>query len=289
MTTRATVPKTLAFEIRHRARANHSSPPDPILLGEVAFRCGFSSSVRPLNIRLFTTARTSRAATISSTFPVPPGILTAERVALNFVQHLSGIATLTAQFVEAVKKHTRAQTFDTRKTTPGWRRFENYAVRMWWREKKFAPRFVWTWFRSKTTISAAAHETKKNPSGCRRNSTRCAQKISETESGKSSGDNVGASHPGRRRWRGPSSCSLDNMTPEQMRAGENRQGPREDRGQRRCESRDQLRDRRQRRGFYFCRRAHAFCAGPPHLILIEELRTQMKHRRNRIYCAHLCC
>jgi nicotinate-nucleotide pyrophosphorylase (carboxylating) len=54
-------------------------------------------------------------------------ILTAERVALNFMQHLSGIATLTARFVAAVKG-TRAQILDTRKTTPGWRRFEKYAV-----------------------------------------------------------------------------------------------------------------------------------------------------------------
>ncbi|MDB6017410.1 MAG: Nicotinate-nucleotide pyrophosphorylase [Pedosphaera sp.] len=55
------------------------------------------------------------------------GILTAERVALNFVQRLSGVATLTAQFVEAIKG-TRAKILDTRKTTPGWRRFEKYAV-----------------------------------------------------------------------------------------------------------------------------------------------------------------
>jgi nicotinate-nucleotide pyrophosphorylase (carboxylating) len=54
-------------------------------------------------------------------------ILSAERVALNFVQRLSGIATLTAQFVDAVKG-TSAQILDTRKTTPGWRRFEKYAV-----------------------------------------------------------------------------------------------------------------------------------------------------------------
>jgi nicotinate-nucleotide pyrophosphorylase (carboxylating) len=54
-------------------------------------------------------------------------ILSAERVALNFVQRLSGIATLTARFVEAVKG-TRARILDTRKTTPGWRRFEKYAV-----------------------------------------------------------------------------------------------------------------------------------------------------------------
>jgi nicotinate-nucleotide pyrophosphorylase (carboxylating) len=54
-------------------------------------------------------------------------ILTAERVALNFVQRLSGVATLTAQFVAAVKG-TDAKILDTRKTTPGWRRFEKYAV-----------------------------------------------------------------------------------------------------------------------------------------------------------------
>jgi nicotinate-nucleotide pyrophosphorylase (carboxylating) len=54
-------------------------------------------------------------------------ILSAERVALNFVQRLSGVATLTAQFVDAVRG-TRAQVLDTRKTTPGWRRFEKYAV-----------------------------------------------------------------------------------------------------------------------------------------------------------------
>jgi nicotinate-nucleotide pyrophosphorylase (carboxylating) len=54
-------------------------------------------------------------------------LLGAERVALNFLQRLCGIATLTAQFVEAVKG-TRAQILDTRKTTPGWRRLEKYAV-----------------------------------------------------------------------------------------------------------------------------------------------------------------
>jgi nicotinate-nucleotide pyrophosphorylase (carboxylating) len=54
-------------------------------------------------------------------------LLSAERVALNFVQRLSGIATLTAQFVAAIKG-TRAQILDTRKTTPGWRRLEKYAV-----------------------------------------------------------------------------------------------------------------------------------------------------------------
>jgi nicotinate-nucleotide pyrophosphorylase (carboxylating) len=60
------------------------------------------------------------------TGPARP-ILTAERVALNFVQRLSGIATLTSQFVDAVKG-TSAKILDTRKTTPGLRRLEKYAV-----------------------------------------------------------------------------------------------------------------------------------------------------------------
>ena len=55
------------------------------------------------------------------------GMLSAERVALNFVQRLSGVATLTARFVEAVRG-TGARILDTRKTTPGWRRLEKYAV-----------------------------------------------------------------------------------------------------------------------------------------------------------------
>lgn len=56
------------------------------------------------------------------------GILTAERVALNFLGHLSGIATATAALVEAVKG-TGASIVCTRKTTPGLRALEKYAVR----------------------------------------------------------------------------------------------------------------------------------------------------------------
>jgi nicotinate-nucleotide pyrophosphorylase (carboxylating) len=55
-------------------------------------------------------------------------LLTAERVALNFLGHMSGIATLTRTYVEAISG-TRAQIIDTRKTTPGLRAFEKLAVR----------------------------------------------------------------------------------------------------------------------------------------------------------------
>jgi nicotinate-nucleotide pyrophosphorylase (carboxylating) len=56
------------------------------------------------------------------------GLLSAERVALNFMQRLCGIASLTAKYVEAVKG-TGARILDTRKTTPLWRKLEKYAVR----------------------------------------------------------------------------------------------------------------------------------------------------------------
>jgi nicotinate-nucleotide pyrophosphorylase (carboxylating) len=56
-------------------------------------------------------------------------VLIGERLVLNFVQQLSGVATLTRQYVEAVRG-TKARIIDTRKTTPGLRVLEKYAVRM---------------------------------------------------------------------------------------------------------------------------------------------------------------
>jgi nicotinate-nucleotide pyrophosphorylase (carboxylating) len=56
-----------------------------------------------------------------------PSILTAERTALNFLRHLSGIATLTRRYVRAT--HGKATVLDTRKTTPGLRALEKAAVR----------------------------------------------------------------------------------------------------------------------------------------------------------------
>jgi nicotinate-nucleotide pyrophosphorylase (carboxylating) len=66
-----------------------------------------------------------RGATVLHLSGHARGILAAERTALNFMQHLSGIASIT---VEAVRG-THAAILDTRKTTPGWRHLEKYAVR----------------------------------------------------------------------------------------------------------------------------------------------------------------
>jgi nicotinate-nucleotide pyrophosphorylase (carboxylating) len=55
-------------------------------------------------------------------------LLTSERILLNFLGRLMGIATLSREYVEKVRG-TKARIYDTRKTTPGWRRLEKYAVR----------------------------------------------------------------------------------------------------------------------------------------------------------------
>ncbi|MHC4430219.1 MAG: carboxylating nicotinate-nucleotide diphosphorylase [Planctomycetota bacterium] len=67
----------------------------------------------------------SKLATIEG--PLRP-MLSAERVMLNFLQRLSGIATTTNKYVRAIQG-TKAKIYDTRKTMPGWRILEKYAVR----------------------------------------------------------------------------------------------------------------------------------------------------------------
>jgi nicotinate-nucleotide pyrophosphorylase (carboxylating) len=73
-------------------------------------------------------ARVSANETVLEIRGPARAMLSGERVALNFVQRLSGIATLTARFVDAVRG-TNAKILDTRKTTPGLRVLERYAVR----------------------------------------------------------------------------------------------------------------------------------------------------------------
>jgi nicotinate-nucleotide pyrophosphorylase (carboxylating) len=72
-------------------------------------------------------AKVKRGKTIATVSGPARGILTGERVALNFLQRLSGVATLTNQFV---KKSKSAKILDTRKTTPGLRALEKYAVKI---------------------------------------------------------------------------------------------------------------------------------------------------------------
>jgi nicotinate-nucleotide pyrophosphorylase (carboxylating) len=74
-------------------------------------------------------ARVAPGDVIANVVGPARGILTAERVALNFLCHLSGIATATAAIVDAVRGH-RARITCTRKTTPGLRTVQKYAVRV---------------------------------------------------------------------------------------------------------------------------------------------------------------
>jgi nicotinate-nucleotide pyrophosphorylase (carboxylating) len=74
-------------------------------------------------------ARIRRGEAIATISGKVASILQAERTALNFLCHLSGIATETARYVEAVSG-LKAKITDTRKTTPGMRMLEKYAVRM---------------------------------------------------------------------------------------------------------------------------------------------------------------
>ncbi len=123
VTTLATVPAQAQASAGMRAR-------EPLVvaglaLAEAAFR-ELSSQVT-IRRAVADGQRVDAQKTLMKITGPAPALLSAERVALNFVQRLSGVATLTAQFVEAVQG-TRAQILDTRKTTPGWRRLEKYAV-----------------------------------------------------------------------------------------------------------------------------------------------------------------
>lgn len=123
VTSLATLPATATFSVVMRPR-------EPMVLAGLAFA---ETAFRSLSskVRIKRCARDGQqlkagAALLKISGPAR-AILSAERVALNFVQRLSGVASLTAKFVAEVKD-TRAQILDTRKTTPGWRRFEKYAV-----------------------------------------------------------------------------------------------------------------------------------------------------------------
>ena len=73
--------------------------------------------------------RVGAGQTIATVSGSMPSILTAERTALNFLGHLSGIATTTRRYVDAAETAGRARVWDTRKTTPGLRSLEKAAVR----------------------------------------------------------------------------------------------------------------------------------------------------------------
>ncbi|RKY59500.1 MAG: carboxylating nicotinate-nucleotide diphosphorylase [Candidatus Latescibacterota bacterium] len=113
-----------------RARGRISSKEEGIICGLKAAELAFREVDHRIAFRteLQDGSRVRLGDAISEVKGPARGMLTAERTALNFLQRLSGIATLTARYVEAVWG-TGAKILDTRKTTPGWRLLEKYAVR----------------------------------------------------------------------------------------------------------------------------------------------------------------
>jgi nicotinate-nucleotide pyrophosphorylase (carboxylating) len=123
VTTLATVPASAKSVALMRAR-------EPLVVAGIQFaEIAFNERSSKIQIKKIASdgQRLNAGDTLLKISGLAHALLSAERVALNFVQRLSGVATATAQFADAVKG-TRAKILDTRKTTPGWRRFEKYAV-----------------------------------------------------------------------------------------------------------------------------------------------------------------
>jgi nicotinate-nucleotide pyrophosphorylase (carboxylating) len=111
---------------RAKARGRFLAKQDLVLCGidfaREAFRaCGASFSAKAKD-----GDRIAKGRSFATVTGVARAVLAAERTALNFVQQLSGVATLTRRFVDLAKP---AKVYDTRKTTPGLRVVEKYAVR----------------------------------------------------------------------------------------------------------------------------------------------------------------
>ena len=124
VTTLATVPEGIRNRARMVAR-------EEITVCGIEFaRTAFQAIAPETRVELLTSdgTRIRRGERLLEVEGSAAAMLTAERVALNFAQRLSGVATFTARFVEAIRG-TNAAILDTRKTTPGWRTLEKYAVR----------------------------------------------------------------------------------------------------------------------------------------------------------------
>jgi nicotinate-nucleotide pyrophosphorylase (carboxylating) len=118
------------FSARHRSRAVIDARQDLVVCGLELAAAVFTRVDPALRTRLLAAdGDRVKAGTVLLRIEGPTAaLLTAERTALNFLQRLSGIATQTRRYVDAVKG-TGVRLVDTRKTTPGFRALEKYAVR----------------------------------------------------------------------------------------------------------------------------------------------------------------
>ncbi len=125
ITTRATIPEDMT------ASGNFIAKQDGVICGLDVVRAVFATvdSRTTFTPEVRDGDRVQKGDIIAVVSGFAASLLSAERVALNFLQHLSGIATYTAECVAKVAG-TKAKIVDTRKTTPGLRVFEKYAVKV---------------------------------------------------------------------------------------------------------------------------------------------------------------
>ena len=124
ITTKSTIPK------RSTSRAMITSEQDGVVSGLEVARQVFRQFDKNVKFRKFTTDgnEVAEKQILAELNGSSRSILSCERVALNFISHLSGVATKAAEFTSLVKG-TRVKLLDTRKTTPGLRTLEKYATR----------------------------------------------------------------------------------------------------------------------------------------------------------------
>lgn len=125
LTTMATVPK----DVRAIGRAKAKSP--LVVAGGTVFARAFTRVSKDLTVKELVADGTlvEPGTIIWEVEGSARTILMAERTALNFVQRMSGIATMARRYMDAVPEGSLTRVTDTRKTTPGLRAFERYAVR----------------------------------------------------------------------------------------------------------------------------------------------------------------
>lgn len=123
ITSNALIPTSASASVQIAARE------DGVLAGLIAGLSAFSLTDPELEMTIHAqdSDQLNAGDTIATIEGSARSILTAERTALNFMMHMSGIATMTAQFVNAIKE-TGCTICDTRKTLPGLRALQKYAV-----------------------------------------------------------------------------------------------------------------------------------------------------------------
>lgn len=124
------VTSQLVIPIRRTAKARIVARGSGVLCGIDVCRRVFAAVDRAVRFQRLVNDGTAfrRGTVLARVRGRARSLLAAERTALNFLERLSGIATLTSRYVRAVRG-TGAAILDTRKTTPGWRELEKYAVR----------------------------------------------------------------------------------------------------------------------------------------------------------------